>query len=53
MSRWPVRGDASLKVGRFLYKKRAYLGKKMKEFGEQRESTSTKLVVIFKDYHFT
>ena len=53
MSRWPVRGDGSLKVGHFLYKKRAYLGKKMKEFGEQRESTSMKLVVIFKDYHST
>ena len=53
MRRWPVRSDASLKVGRFLYKKRAYLGKMKKETGEQRESTSTMLAVIFKDYHST
>ena len=37
----PVRSDGSLKVRYFLYKKRAYLGKKKKESGEQRESTST------------
>ena len=52
MPHWPVRSSASLKVRYFLYKKRAYLGKK-KESGEQRESTSTKLMVIFKDYHST
>ena len=49
MSCWPVRSDGSLKVGCFLYKKCAYLRKKNKS-GEQRESTSTKLAVIFEDY---
>ena len=53
MSRWPVSSDASLKLGCFLYNKLAYLGKKKKESGEQRESTSTKLAVIFEDYHST
>ena len=52
MPRRPVRSDASLKVRYFLYKKRAYLGKK-KESGEQREATWTKLAVIFKYYHST
>ena len=53
MPRRPVRSDASLKVRYFLYKKRAYLGKKKKESGIQRESTSTNSTVIFKDYHST
>ena len=52
-SRRSVRSDASLKVRWFLYKKCVYLEKKEKESGEQRESTSTKLAVIFEDYHST
>ena len=53
MSHRPARSDLSLKVGRSLYKKRAYLGKKNKESGGERESTSTKLAMIFEDYHST
>ena len=53
MPRRPLRSGASLKVWYFLYKKRAYLGKKKKESGDQRESTSTNSTVIFIDYHFT
>ena len=53
MSSWCVRSDASLKVGHFLQQKRGYLGMKKKEPGEQRKPTSTKLAVIFEDYHST
>ena len=48
-----VRSDASLKVGNFLQQKCGYLGMKKKEPGEQRKPTSTKLAVIFEDYHST
>ena len=51
MSGWLVRNDASFKVRHFLQQKRGYLRMKKKEPGEQRESTSTKLAVIFEDYH--
>ena len=53
MSGWRIRSDASLKVGHFLQQKRGYLGMKKKEPGEQRKPTSTKLAVIFEDYHST
>ena len=53
MTGWRVRSDASLKVGHFLQQKRSYLGMKKKEPGEQRKPTSTKLAVIFEDYHST
>ena len=53
MSSWHVRSDASLKVGHFLQQKRSYLGMKKKEPGKQRKPTSTKLAVIFEDYHST
>ena len=49
----PVRSDTSVKVGFFITEKRVILGKKTEESGEQRESTSTKLAVIFEDYHST
>ena len=51
MPHQPVRSGASLKVRYFLYKKHVYLGKKKKESGNQRESSSTNLMVIFEDYH--
>ena len=53
MSGWLLRSNASLKVGHFLQQKRGYLGMKKKEPGEQRKPTSTKLAVIFEDYHST
>ena len=46
----PVRSNASLKI-EFPYRKRAFLGKIMKESDTQREFTSTKLRKLFADYH--
>ena len=53
ISGWLVRSDASLKVGHFLQQKCGHLGMNKKEPGEQRKPTSTKLAVIFEDYHST
>ena len=49
----PVRSDRRRKGTFFKTEKRLILGKKTEESGEQRESTSTKLAVIFEDYHST
>ena len=43
----PVRSDRRRKRRHFLTEKRVILGMKKEESGEQRESTSTKLAVIF------
>ena len=53
MSGWLVRSNVCLKVRYFLKQKLGYLGMKKEEPGKQREPTSTKLVVIFEDYHST
>ena len=46
----PVKSDGSFKLWYILYKN-GYFGIKKKESDEQRKSTSTNLVEIFKDYH--